>query len=126
MASVSVTLSKVRPKKFLLILRTANNKQMTPTASTGPRGKALPWSRPHLVFEIHISIPSQKEGNDSHVPPPTSTDQGGVSIKAVLDVDIAAVFPHPLPHLTQVILIGCLADGLRRGKQKQVLKYRNN
>ena len=122
MASISVSLSKVRPKKILFVLRTANNKQMTPTASTAPRGKASPRSQPHLVFEIHISIPSQKEGNNSHVPPPASTDQRGVSIKAVLDVDIAAVFPHPPPHLTQVILIGRLADGLRRGKQKQALK----
>ena len=99
---------------------------MTSTASTGPRGKALLWSQPHLVFEIHISISPQKKGNNSHVPPPASADQRGVSIKAILDIDIVAIFLHPPPHLTQVILIGRLADGLRRGKQRQVLKYRNN
>lgn len=99
---------------------------MTSTASIGARRKELPWSWPHPVFEVHISVSSEKEGNDSQVPSPASTDQRGVSIKAILNVDTVAVFLHPLPHLTQVILIGRLADGLRRGKQKQVLKYRNN
>ena len=80
----------------------------------------------YLVFEVHISISFQEEGNDSQVPPAASTDQGGVSIKAILHIDTVAVLSHPAPHLTKVVLIGRLADGLRGENHKQVPKYRHN
>lgn len=104
---------------------------MTSATSTDMR-KEPPWSiphstqvsQPHPVFEVHVSISFQKEGNNSQVPSPASTDQGSVSVKAILNVDTAAVFPHPPPHLTKVVLIGRLADGLSRETQKQVLKHR--
>lgn len=60
------------------------------------------------------------------MPSPASTDQGSVSIKAILNIGIAAVFFHPPPHLSKIILIGRLADGLSQEKQKQVLKYWHN
>lgn len=60
------------------------------------------------------------------MPSPAGADQGSVSIEAILNIDVLAVLPHPPPHLTEVVLIGCLADRLRRDKQKQILKYKYN
>lgn len=109
---MSTKKKKVSQKKKLLVLGATNNQKMILSTSTYGRRKGLPRSWPHLVFEVHISVSPQKEGNHPQVPSSASTDEGGVSIKAVLNIDKASVFLYPPPHLTQVILIGRLADRL--------------